>query len=47
MCVLGAEPGSCHSPGAWNFKLAPTFMVNLCTSGVDCWKRAVNWKLRD
>jgi len=30
--------------GAKNFKLAPTFMVNLCTSGVYCWKRAVNWK---
>jgi hypothetical protein len=46
--VLSAKPGSCHSPGAWNVKLPPTFMENLCTSGVDCWKGAVNWKvLRD
>ena len=29
--VLSAEPGSCHSPGPWNFKLAPTFTANLCT----------------
>ena len=34
--VLSAELGSCHSPGASNFKLATTFMGNLCTSGVDC-----------
>ena len=34
--VLSAEVGSCHSLGASNFKLAPTFMENLCTSGVDC-----------
>ena len=34
--VLSAELGSCHSLGASNFKLAPTFMENLCTSGVDC-----------
>jgi len=34
--VLGVELGSCHSPGASNFKLAPTFMENLCTSRVDC-----------
>jgi hypothetical protein len=26
--VLGAEPGSCHSPGAWNFTLAPKFLEN-------------------
>ena len=37
---MSAEPGSCYSPGAWNFKLAATFMENLCTSGVDRWKRA-------
>ena len=36
---MSAEPGSCYSPGAWNFKLAATFMENLCTSGVDRWKR--------
>jgi len=29
--VLSAEPGSCHPLGAWNFKLAPAFMENLCT----------------
>jgi len=29
--VLSAESGSCHSPGTWNFKLAPTFTENLCT----------------
>ena len=34
------EPGSCHTPGAWNFKLAATFMENLCTSDVDHWNRA-------
>jgi len=33
---LGAELGSCHSTGASNFKLAPTFMENLCTFRVDC-----------
>jgi len=33
--VLGAERGSCHSPGASNYKLAPTFIENLCTSRVD------------
>jgi hypothetical protein len=46
--VLGAEPGSCYSLDASNFKLAPTSMENLCTSGVDRWKSAAELEvLRD
>ena len=37
--VLVEETGSCHSPGAWNFQLAPRFIENLCTCGVDCWQK--------
>jgi hypothetical protein len=32
--VLSTEPGSRHSPGTWNFKLAATFTESLCTPGV-------------
>ena len=37
---MSVEPGSCHSAGTWNFKLAATFTENLCMSDVDRWKRA-------
>ena len=32
--VLTAEPGSCHLPGAWNFKLDPKFTENMWSPGV-------------
>ena len=44
LLVLGAELGSCHSIGDRNFKLAPTFMENLCTTCVDFRRGLLNWK---
>jgi hypothetical protein len=39
LCILGVEPGSCHLPGTWNFKLDPKFIENLLTPSVDCWQK--------